>query len=87
MGYGIKIFVPRPLHYVTRSPGYDGLVNLLYGTSFARVLQFANGIGRHVDKPNVKRVISVPYTMEDFLMKLDDKDKWEIIHHGKKAHQ
>ena len=21
MGYGIKIFVPRPLHYVTRSPG------------------------------------------------------------------
>ena len=22
VGYGIKIFVPRPLHYVTRSPGY-----------------------------------------------------------------
>ena len=21
MGYGIKIFVPRPLYYVTRSPG------------------------------------------------------------------
>ena len=21
VGYGIKIFVPRPLHYVTRSPG------------------------------------------------------------------
>ena len=25
MGYGIKIFVPRPLHYVTRSPGYNHL--------------------------------------------------------------
>ena len=24
MGYGIKIFVPRPLHYVTRSPGCFG---------------------------------------------------------------
>ena len=23
MGYGIKIFLPRPLHYVTRSPGCD----------------------------------------------------------------
>ena len=23
MGYGIKIFVPRLLHYVTRSPGYS----------------------------------------------------------------
>ena len=22
VGFGIKIFVPRPLHYVTRSPGY-----------------------------------------------------------------
>ena len=54
---------------------YDGLVNLLYGTSFARVLQFAYGIGRHVDKPNVKRVISVSYTMEDFLRKLDDQGK------------
>ena len=21
VGYGIKIFVPRPLHYLTRSPG------------------------------------------------------------------
>ena len=44
-------------------------------------------VDRHVDKPNVKRVISVPYTMEEFLRKLDDQDKWEIIHHGKKAHQ
>ena len=44
-------------------------------------------VDRHVDKPNVKRVISVPYTMEDFLRKLDDQDKWEIIHHVKKAHQ
>ena len=38
-------------------------------------LQMGYGIGRHVDKPNVKRVISVPYTMEDFLRKLDDQDK------------
>ena len=30
MGYGIKIFVPRPLHYVTRSPGgaSDGEVSM-----------------------------------------------------------
>ena len=26
MGYGIKIFVPRPLHYVTRSPGPDCMI-------------------------------------------------------------
>ena len=25
MGYGIKMFVPRPLHYVTRSPGFPVL--------------------------------------------------------------
>ena len=23
VGYGIKIFLPRPLHYVTRSPGSE----------------------------------------------------------------
>ena len=28
VGYGINIFVPRPLHYVTRSPGKFGLYNL-----------------------------------------------------------
>ena len=28
MGYGIKIFVPRPLHYVTRSPGQRTGLNL-----------------------------------------------------------
>ena len=26
VGYGIKMFVPRPLHYVTRSPGEESLV-------------------------------------------------------------
>ena len=53
----------------------DGLSNLLDGTSFAEVLLFSIAIGRHVDMPSVKRVISVPYTMEDFLGKLDEQDK------------
>ena len=28
LGYGIKIFVPRPLHYVTRSPGSGEWIEL-----------------------------------------------------------
>ena len=29
VGYGIKIFVPRPLHCVTRSPGLQLVIHLL----------------------------------------------------------
>ena len=39
VGYGIKIFVPRPLHYITRSPGY----NAMFGKSkMADVDMFAS---------------------------------------------
>ena len=27
VGNGIKIFVPRPLHYVTRSPGVEAMAD------------------------------------------------------------
>ena len=38
MGYGIKIFVPRPLHYVTRSPGVSCY---LKGAGYPRFVVFA----------------------------------------------
>ena len=29
VGYGVKIFLPSPPNYVTRSPGYDLLFSML----------------------------------------------------------
>ena len=45
----------------------DGLVKLLHDRYFFSTSVIEIAIGIHVDMPDVRRVISVPYTiMEDF---------------------
>ena len=43
VGYGVKIFLPSPPHYVTRSPGQGGNLTLisLFDSEFCRCVTWA----------------------------------------------
>ena len=43
VGYGIKIFVPRPLHYVTRSPG-KSMINSLVNVKGPKLKKIFNAL-------------------------------------------
>ena len=44
MGYGIKIFVPRLLHYVTRSPGLSHLMNVASFLTLTELFQMLKAL-------------------------------------------
>ena len=84
MGYGIKIFVPRPLHYVTRSPGNDGprmrsLLTLNLGLRLI-IIFCSCALASNFEKTKIeKKSISLLNSLEKDLKFLLRKRNWYFV--------